>query len=281
MRVDAHQHVWNLDRVSYPWIPSDDPVLHRNIEAEELEPLIAAAGTDRTVLVQAASSDEETPYLLETADRFPWVGAVVAWVPLTDPEGTGRRLETLSRHPKVRGVRHQIHDEPNPDWVVQDRVVESLKVVAAFGLTFDVVAVWPNHLRHVPTLAERVPDLGLVIDHLAKPPIAGGGLHPWAEELGRAAKASPRVSAKVSGLHTAADPDMRGAKDLEPYVDWAFECFGPDRLMFGSDWPVLNLAGDYARVWRETVAIVGRYGPEAQRAILGGTAARVYRIGPV
>lgn len=277
MRVDAHQHVWDLERLAYPWLTPEAGRLWRTFSGEELEPWLRAAGIDRTVLVQAASSLAETHFLLETADRFPWVGAVVGWLPLEDPDATVRWLEVLSRHPKFRGVRHQIHDEADPDWVVGERVLESLSAVAAAGLPFDLVAVYPRHLCHVPTLAERVPGLTLVIDHLAKPPIAHGRFHPWAEELARAG-AYPQVCAKVSGLNTAARPDAWSAKDLMPYVDHALSVFGADRLMFGSDWPVCTLAGDYGRVWRETLAVLARYGPAERDAILGATAARIYRI---
>lgn len=277
MRVDAHQHFWNLDRVAYPWLsPADGPIF-RTIEAPELEPQLAAAGIERTVLVQAMNSAEDTRYMLEVADRHSWIGAVVGWVPLLEPDEAARQLETLTRHPKFRGVRHLIHNEPDPDWVVQDRAVQGLKVLAAFGLPFDVVAVFPNHLRHVPTLAERVPGLTMVIDHLAKPPIARGEMRPWADQLARAAEC-PGVYAKISGLNTAADWERWSGADLAPYVDRAVALFGADRLMFGSDWPVLTLAGDYTKVWSETLAVLERYAPAERAAILGGTAARVYRI---
>jgi L-fuconolactonase len=279
LRIDAHQHFWNLERVAYPWLTEADGPIFRTFEPPELEPQLKAAGIDRTVLVQAMDSAEDTAYMLETADRYPWIGAVVGWVPLTDPDEAGRRLEALTRHPRLRGVRHLIHNEADPDWVVQERVIEGLKIVASFDLTFDVVAVFPNHLRHVPTLAERVPGLRLVIDHLAKPPIARGEMEPWASELARAA-AYPQVYAKVSGLNTAADWATWSARDLRPYVDFALERFGADRLMFGSDWPVLTLAGNYARVWSETQAVLAAYTPAEREAILGGTAARFYRIEP-
>lgn len=181
------------------------------------------------------------------------------------------------RNPLFKGVRHLIHDEPDPDWVIRKEVLEGLRVLASFGLPFDVVAVFPNHLKHVPHLAERIPELRMVIDHLAKPPIKDNGMEPWASQLAQAA-AYPQVFAKISGLNTAADWDTWSAADLKPYIDYAFEQFGANRLMFGSDWPVALLAGDYAQVWEQTgLALSGRSAGE-QDAVLGGTAMKFYGI---
>ncbi len=276
-RIDAHQHFWNLDRVAYPWLTPAYGPLYRNFEPPELAPQLRAAGIDRTVLVQAANSYADTEDMLRQADTYDWIGAVVGWVPLQQPEEAGQTLDRYARHPKFRGVRHLIHEEADPDWVVQDRVIEGLRVLAAHELLFEVVAVFPNHLKHVPTLAEHVPDLTIVIDHLAKPPIKDGAMEPWATQLAAAAR-YPTVYAKVSGLNTAADPATWSAADLKPYIDSALDRFGADRLMFGSDWPVCTLAGDYATVWAETNrALEGRPRPEID-AVLGGTAARVYNI---
>ncbi len=277
MKIDTHQHFWNLSRVEYPWLTADFGPIYRTFEPPDLEPLLREAGIDKTVLVQSANSYADTEYMLEQADRYPWIGAVIGWVPLLEPDEAARALERFAAHPAFRGIRHLIHDEPDPDWVVQDRVIEGLRVLADRGAIFEVVAVFPNHLKHVPTLAERVPHLTMVIDHLAKPPIKAGQMEPWAAQMAAAAQ-YPRVHAKVSGLNTAAGWDTWSAQDLEPYIEKAVELFGVDRLMFGSDWPVCLLAGDYASVWRETnIALAGL--SEAERAaILGGTAQRVYRI---
>lgn len=274
MKVDAHQHFWNLERVEYPWLTPEAGPIYRTFEAPELEPLLADAGVDKTVIVQAANSAEDTEYMLRTADAYDWVGAVVGWVPLDRPEEAGRQLETYVKHPAFKGVRHLIHDEPDPDWVVRPEVVEGLRVLAGFGMTFDVVAVFPNHLKHVPFLAEQVPGLRLVIDHLAKPPIAAGGWEPWASELAAAAS-YPNVFAKLSGLNTAASPSW-SADELQRYIDYAIETFGAERLMFGSDWPVALLNGDYASVWRETNRALVRCSENERSAILGGTARRFY-----
>jgi L-fuconolactonase len=215
--------------------------------------------------------------MLETAALHPWVAGVVGWVPLQAPDEAAAMLAVYTKNPLFRGVRHLIHEEPDPDWVVQDSVIEGLKALASFGMTFDVVAVFPDHLKHVATLAEKVPNLKMVIDHLAKPPIQAGQWEPWASQLAEAAQ-YPNVYAKVSGLNTAADWHTWSAADIKPYIDFALETFGANRLMFGSDWPVANLAGGYQQVWTETNHAIAAYSAAEQAAILGGTAAAFYGL---
>ncbi|GAB2950163.1 amidohydrolase family protein [Nonomuraea fastidiosa] len=273
--IDAHQHFWNLETGSYPWLTPESGPIFRTFEPPELLPQLTAAGVDRTVLVQAMDSYEDTGAMLAQADAYDVIGAVVGWVPLLRPEEAAEALERYRRHPKFAGVRHLIHDEPDPDWVLQEPVIEGLKLLAAAGVPFDVVAVLPRHLEHVPVLAERVPGLRMVIDHLAKPPIKEKGWEPWASLLARAAEC-PDVYAKVSGLNTAADAETWTGEDLRPYVEHAIELFGPERLMFGSDWPVATLAGDYAKVWRETLVALSGLDEAGRAQVLGGTAARFY-----
>jgi L-fuconolactonase len=277
MRVDAHQHFWNLDKVEYPWlVPAYGPI-YRTFEADELETLLAASGVEKTVIVQAMDSYEDTDYMLETASRYDWIAGVVGWVPLNKPDEAARKLELYAKNPLFKGVRHLIHEEKDPDWVVGDKVIEGLKLLAAFGLTFDVVAVFPNHLKHIPKLAESVPDLRMVIDHLAKPQIKEGLMEPWSRQL-KSAASYPQVHAKVSGLNTAADWENWSAIDIKPYIENAIDTFGAKRVMFGSDWPVANLAGDYGKVWTETnVALEGRSQEEINQ-VLGGTAASFYKL---
>jgi len=277
MKVDAHQHFWNFEAVAYHWPTAAEAPIFRNIEAPELEPLLRAAGVDRTVIVQADNSYADTEYMLRTARERAWVAGVVGWVPLDRPDEAGRKLEEFTQNPHFKGVRHLIHNEPDPDWVIQDAVVEGLRVLASFGLPFDVVAVYPAHLKHVPLLGERVPDLRMVIDHLAKPPIREKRRSGWWEQM-QAAAQNPNVFGKVSGLNTAADPEHWSAEDLKPYIDDALSLFGAERLMFGSDWPVANLAGDYLKVWRETNRALAGCSPEEQAAIFGTTASRFYRL---
>lgn len=278
IRIDAHQHFWNLDQVEYPWlVPAFGPI-YRTFEAAELEPQIKVASINKTVIVQAMDSYEDTSYMLGTADRYDWIGAVVGWVPLNKPDEAERMLKQYAKNPVFKGVRHLIHEEKDPDWVVQDEVIASLQVLASMNMTFDVVAVFPNHLKHIPTIASKVPDLKMVIDHLAKPPLQTDQLEQWERELSDASK-HPNVYAKISGLNTAmADPIHWTFQDIKPHIDKAIQLFGAERCMFGSDWPVALLAGDYAKVWNETNRALSGYSQAEIDAVLGGTAAAFYKI---
>lgn len=279
LRVDAHQHFWSLGKVDYPWLtPSEHEPIYRDFEPSDLEPLLEAAGITRTITVQAANSFADTDAMLARAERHPWIAAVTGWVPLLEPGDAERALEHYCLHPAFRGVRHLVHDEPDPDWLLRARVRRSLALLADRDLVFEIPAVFPRHLVHVPGLAEELPELRIVIDHLGKPPIASGELEPWATQLGAAA-AHPNVFAKVSGLNTAADPARWSADDLRPFVEVAVAQFGADRLMFGSDWPVCLMAGDYERVWTESLRVLEELmAAPARDAVLGGTAASLYRL---
>jgi L-fuconolactonase len=277
-RVDAHQHFWSLQEVDYPWLtPARYGPIHRDFGPEDLEPLLRAAGITHTITVQAANSFADTDAMLSRADDHAWIAAVTGWVPLLEPREAERALERYCRRPAFRGVRHLVHDEPDPDWLLRAPVRESLGLLAEREVVFEIPAVFPRHLVHVPRLAAELPELTIVIDHLAKPPIANGELEPWATQL-TAAAAHPNVFAKVSGLNTVADPEHWSAEDLRPFVEAAIREFGPDRLMFGSDWPVCLMAGDYVRVWEETVRALEWVSEPAVDAVLGGTAAAVYRL---
>ena len=281
MIVDSHQHFWDLEEVAYPWlVPAYGPI-YRTFTPAELEPQLAAAGIDRTVLVQSANSLEDTDSMLRHAAAHAWIGAVVGWVPLEEAAVAARTLdEAYLTNPWFKGVRHLNHTEEDPDWLVRPAVIDGLKVLQERGLVFEAVAVFPLHLSHIPSLASACPDLTIVIDHLAKPPIASGEYEGWKTEL-RAAAERPNVHAKISGLNTAADWQTWTAADLRASVGFALDVFGPKRLMFGSDWPVAILAGDYARVWRETNVVLDDLGVRGadRAAILGDNAATLYTIG--
>ncbi len=279
MIVDSHQHFWDLEAVEYPWLVPDYGPIYRTFEPAELEPQLAAAGVDKTVLVQAANSFADTDSMLRHGERYDWIGAVVGWVPLEDAAATSAALDRYLRNPLFKGVRHLNHEEADPDWLVRPAVIDGLKVLEERGVPLDVVAVYPLHLGHVPALAEACPGLPIVIDHLAKPPIARGDYGGWKEGL-RAAAEHPNVHAKISGLNTAAEWQTWTASDLVESMGFALEVFGAERLMFGSDWPVAILAGDYAKVWRETNAALDELGVEGSEraAVLGRTATRFYSI---
>jgi L-fuconolactonase len=235
-----------------------------------------SVGIERTILVQADNSSDDTVHMFAVADRYDEVAGIVGWVPLADPGSAGQALDRLGSDPRFVGVRHLNHLEPDPDWPLHRDVGRGLSLLEERDLTFDIVATEPRHLEIVPLLAERHSGLRIVVDHLGKPPIASQGWQPWADLLAAAA-ASPNVSAKVSGLNTAASPGWTAA-DLQPYVDHAVRCFGADRLMFGGDWPVAILNGDYAEVVAETRKTLAALDDDERSAVMGATAVRVYGL---
>lgn len=277
LKIDTHQHFWNLAKVEYSWLAPAFGPIYREFTPQELLPQLKKAGIDKTVLVQSANNNEDTVSMLTQAENYDWIGAVVGWVPLSDHKAAAALLDRYAAHPKWRGVRHLNHDEADPDWLVRAEVLGGLKLLEARQMTFDAVAIFPKHIRHIPTLANHAPDLTIVIDHMAKPPIKDKKIKEWKAAM-RAAAECPNVVVKISGLNTAANWKSWSAADLKPYVDATVELFGPQRCMFGSDWPVAILAGDYAKVWRETKAALRGYAKKDIDAILGGTAQRVYKI---
>lgn len=277
LRVDTHQHFWNLNKVAYPWLTPDNGPLYATFAPRDLDPQRRAAGIDLTVLVQSMNSLEDTVAMLTQAEDYDWIGGVVGWVPLADPAEARVALKRLSGHPKFKGMRHLLHLEADPEWVLQSSVRKSLRLLAEAGLSFDFSAVYPHHLQHVPAVAQALPELTIIIDHLGAPPIKDHALGAWADQLAAAARC-PNVFAKLSGLVTRADHTHWTVADLVPYVDFALEHFGADRLMFGSDWPVCTLAADYALVHAALNQALAQRTPEERAAIFGGTAARVYRL---
>jgi L-fuconolactonase len=276
MRIDAHQHFWELGRFAYDWLqqPALAPI-RRDFGPADLRPLLDAAGIDGCVLVQTQHDLEENRWALGLAERHDWIAGVVGWVDLASPDCEGQ-LERYIAHPKFVGVRHVTQDEPDEDFIVRPDVLRGLGVLERHGVPFDLL-FYVQHLRHAPTLARRFPNLRLVIDHLAKPKIKSRLIADWRRDV-RAAAAFPNVHCKLSGLVTEADWQSWQPADLRPYVQEALECFGPERCMFGSDWPVCLLAAPYERV---VAALDEALGPlsESERAdIHGGTAARFYGL---
>ncbi len=274
-RIDAHQHFWDLTTGGYDWPTAADGPIFRTFTPDDLAPELAEARIDATVLVQTTDTLADTDAMIRARRDHPWIAGIVGWAPLTDVRQAAVEIESRLAD-GIRGLRHLVHRLPDPDWLLRPDVGEGLTLLASYGLTFDVVAVFPNHLRHVPTLADRHPDLTLVIDHLGKPPIRGEGWSTWRTEMMEAA-ARPNVVAKISGLDTAAGPGWTTA-EIQPTVDVALEAFGPTRLMFGSDWPVCRRVSTYGQVVGATSTWVEGLGTEERDAILGGTAARAYRL---
>lgn len=272
--IDAHQHFWDPAAVAYPWMDPADTVVHRHYGPEHLAPHLGRHGIDGTVLVQSADSDEDTDAMFAVAAEFPAVLGIVAYVPLEDPARAADRLTELSARTGLVGVRNLIHDRPDPDWLLQPAVVDGLRLLEQADLPFDLVAALPRHLEVLLILSERLPELRVVIDHLAKPPF-GGDAGPWRELMSLAAS-NPRMHAKVSGLY----PSLAGADgaDVRPWVDHALEVFGPERLMLGSDWPIAELAGGFDPVWSSLVEVVDGYGPEVASHVRAETARRFYGL---
>jgi L-fuconolactonase len=252
--------------------------IDRPFEPRDLEPLLAACGVGATVLVQSAADDQDTDYLFELLANAPWVGAVTAWCRLDDVGVARRRLDELVGQPKLRAIRHLIHMESDPHWLLRDEVQPALVLLEERGLLLELPAVFPDHLGDVPELARRYPALTLVVDHLGKPPIGRAEMSAWQGQLERAA-ACANVVAKVSGLNTMVPRPDWAAADLEPAVRAAVEAFGSERLLFGSDWPVALLNGSYEHVFFETTNAIRSAAGDGADAILGGNALRLYAIG--
>ena len=274
MIVDAHQHFWQVARGDYGWLTPDLEPLFRDFMPGDLAPHLAAHGIDGTVLVQAAPTVAETAFLLELAEREPAILGVVGWVDFeaaSAPEDIAR----LAAHPKLVGLRPMIQDIADDRWMLRADLAPAWAAMAAADLVFDAL-VFPRHLPHLRRLLARHADLRVVIDHGAKPRIAAGEFDAWAREMAAIARES-RALCKLSGLLTEAGPDWTAAQ-VAPYVRHLLDCFGTERLIWGSDWPVLTLAASYARWFDLAQALV----PEgaARARIFGQTAVETYRLRP-
>jgi L-fuconolactonase len=277
--VDAHHHLWDLAVRDQDWITGPELApLRRSFTVAELEHEAAIAGVGASVLVQTVTVAEETPEFLAIAAGSELVAGVVGWTDLTAP-GVADTLAELRELPggqRLVGIRHQVQGEPDPDWLLRPDVLHGLRAVAAAGLVYDLV-ILPHQLPTATAAAAALPELAFVLDHLGKPPIATGELRPWAEQLQELA-ALPNTAAKLSGLATEADWAHWTDADLRPFTDAALDAFGPERLMFGSDWPVCTLATDYAETLGTTRTLIAALGPAEQAAILADTATRVYGL---
>jgi L-fuconolactonase len=276
--VDAHHHFWDPARADYPFLTDELAAIRRRFGPEDLAPLAAQAGIDRTIVVQTRSSLEETREFLATAAGDALIGGVVGWVDLTDPavddviaallEGTGGS--------RLVGIRHQVHDEPDADWLIRPEVDRGIAAVGAAGLVYDLL-VRPRELPAALATVRAHPDVTFVMDHLAKPPIRAGDTEPWRSLL-RPFGDLDNVACKVSGLVTESDWGAWRPADLQPFVDAAIEIFGPDRLMFGSDWPVCLLAATYQKVLDTARTLTAQLSAAECDQVFGGTARRVYAL---
>ena len=274
MIVDAHHHLWTLARGDYAWLTPVLSALYRDFNPPDLDPLLAQCGVTATVLVQAAPTEAETEFLLAVARAWPRVAAVVGWTDLDSPDAPGK-IAALAQSPVLKGLRPMLQDEPDAYWLMRPQVARALTVMVELGLTLDAL-VRPHQLPALCNALEAHPDLRVVIDHAAKPDIAGGRFEPWAQDI-RAAASRPNTWCKLSGLLTEAGSNSADP-DLAPFVDHLLTCFGPRRVMWGSDWPVLNLAGDYV-AWRDqSLRLTGALSAEDRAWVFGRAAAEFYGL---
>ncbi|MGH8926612.1 MAG: amidohydrolase family protein [Acidimicrobiia bacterium] len=276
--VDAHQHFWDPSSGDYPWMTDALAPIRRRFAPEDLRPDLIEKGVELTILVQTRSSLKETFDFLSLAEETDFVGGVVGWVDLTEPDITERLIELRSDRSGrwLVGIRHQVHDEPDPDWLLRPEVWRGLSAVESAGLVFDLLV----RTRELPAALAAVrsfPGLRFVIDHLAKPPIKQGILDPWAERLSEFGGLT-NVWCKLSGMVTEAEWSSWRLEQLTPYLDHVQAVFGPERLMFGSDWPVCLLAGSYAEVYEAARLALGPLTPAESSLVFGGTASEVYRL---
>ena len=280
MLIDAHQHYWTPARGDYDWMPKGDAVLDRQYMPSELEPQLAAAGIEKTVLVQAAATVYETEFLLGIADSNDSVGKVVGWVDFENRDDL-RQLERLKAHPKFAGVRPMIQDIPDTDWMLRPDIAWAFDALVDLELTFDALG-FSRHLANFATILKRYPKLRTVVDHCMKPQIRDHGtereeLAFWADGMRRIA-AETGACCKLSGIITEANEDWT-VDDLRPYAEVVLEAFGPSRVMWGSDWPVSRLRCEHGMWLAAARELASGYGDAEQAEIFGGTAARFYGIG--
>jgi L-fuconolactonase len=273
--IDAHLHLWDLDRSRYAWITPDKGPLYASFTPAWARAEMDACRIDRAVLVQAEDSEPDTEFMLEVAARHDWVAGVVGWVRLDDPTTAEAQLDRWRANPRFAGVRHLVHDDPRDDFLALPSVRTSLRLVAGCGLPLDVPDAWPRHLAAAGALAEAIPELTVVVDHLAKPPFGRDDWPAWRAELATVAT-HPNTVAKVSGLQV---PGLRfTVSTLRPAWEVALALFGPARLMWGSDWPLTVLTEGYAGTWRVMAELIGELTPDEQGELLHETARRTYRL---
>jgi L-fucono-1,5-lactonase len=275
--IDAHLHLWDLQRSDYAWITPDHGPLHTTIAAERAWGELSAVGVDRAVLVQAEDSVRDTEFMLEIAARCEWVVGVVGWVQLDDPGVAASQLDRFCADPAFRGIRHLVHGDPRDDFLALPAVRTSLRILAERGLPYDVPDAWPRHLAGTADLAAALPELTVVVDHVGKPPHGRVDFPAWRGVLAEVAS-RPNTVAKVSGLQVRGEPFT--VEGIRPAWEAALELFGPHRLMWGSDWPMTLLTAGYAGTWEVLSVLIDELTPGERTMILTGTASRVYRLTP-
>ena len=275
--IDAHHHLWNYDPAQYAWIGAGMDLLRRDFTFPDFQRVAASAGVSGSVAVQARQTLEETLWLLDIATRHPQLLGIVGWIPLRHSIAAAH-ISDLRRHPKLKGLRHIVQDEPQDDFLLDKSFNRGISALADSGLAYDLL-VRVSQLPATRIFVAQHPSQTFVLDHLAKPDIRSGRIDPWRTEIYRLAD-SPNVSCKLSGLVTEAAWDSWTYENIAPILDTALDAFGSDRLMAGSDWPVCLLASTYQRWWNVLHTWTRQLNASARDQILRGTATRVYRLDP-
>ena len=274
IKIDSHQHFWEINKFNYSWMDQKSP-LRKDFVPNDLEKLIKENQIDKTIIVQAVPSTEETYWLLEMAENYDFIAGVVGWVDLTDPK-IEKTLNILQENQFFKGVRHLWETDEDPEWIINSGAIRGLKVIAERNLTFDFLAR-PNNLIYIPKIMNLVPNLRAVLDHIGKPEIAEKKIQPWLNDI-RKISSIDNVFCKLSGMITEANLKNWRVKDLKPYVHHVLSLFGADRIMFGSDWPVCTLAGQYKDVKNSFDEILKDLDPTSTNKIFGENASKFYKI---
>jgi len=276
MIIDAHQHFWDLSRGDYAWLTPQAGALYRNYLPQDLERTLRDHAVVATVLVQAAATEAETHYLLQLARAHPFIAGVVGWVDFEAPDSP-QRIASMAAHgaPKLKGLRPMIQDIADPNWITQRTLDGAFEALSAHDLSFDAL-VKPLHLNALRSRLQRHPQLRAVLDHAGKPDIAHGGYYAWAADLAQLAS-DTAIHCKLSGLLTEAG-DRGSAAELTPYVDHVFACFGPERVLWGSDWPVLNAVSAYSQWLELSQELVSEHAAGHTGKVMADNARRFYRL---
>ncbi|HEV2135989.1 MAG TPA: amidohydrolase family protein [Terracidiphilus sp.] len=273
--IDAHHHLWRYKAADFPWIGEGMEVLRRDYLVNELEEVAHQAGISGTIVVQARQTTAETEWLSDLASRSTLIQGVVGWAPLTSPD-IAPLLERLAALPRIKGMRHILHDEPDPQYMLREDFQRGLSLLKHHDLSYDLL-IFESHLPHAIELVDRHPRQIFILDHIAKPRIRQRRISPWRENLKELSKRE-NVYCKLSGMVTEADWKLWSEDDLKPYFETVIEAFTPQRTMFGSDWPVLTLAAPYERWLRIVHTFIAGMTPSEQEMILSGTAAEAYAL---
>lgn len=275
MKIDAHQHFWHYDPVRDAWITPSMEVIRRDFLPHDLLPALQTAGIDGAVSVQASQSELETEFLLGLAEGQEAIRGVVGWVDLR-ADNLRERLDYFRPHAKLRGFRHIVQAEPDDLFLLRTEFMDGVRLLEEYGYTYDIL-IYPNHLPVAREFVTRLPHQKFVVDHLAKPYIKQGNIEKWAQDMASLARRE-NVSCKVSGMVTEADWDLWTPEQLRPYLDVVFEAFGPDRVLFGSDWPVCLVASSYERWVQVLEAYMASFTESEKAKFWGGNTLRFYDI---